>query len=261
MNIEILQTRRKKLIEKLENNEMVVIFASAEPKYPRYFLQEKNFFYLTNLEIPNAILILAKQKNKTFSQLFIERNDPKMAVWIGEKMTPSQAGEISGIKRISYLDEFENSFTNIANTRKKCYLNYKKTQRDQPLCRAKVFTKNIKEHFPYLIFDSVDELIRSLRECKDEWEIKQLQKAIDITGKGIEKIMKNAIPGMMEYELEALLNYEAQRNGLRHMGFKSIIASGKNAATLHYEENNCKIGEKDLILLDVGTACNNYSAD
>ncbi len=53
----------------------------------------------------------------------------------------------------------------------------------------------------------------------------------------------------------------SQKAGLRHLGFKSIIASGKNAATLHYESNNSKIGKNDLVLLDVGASCNNYSAD
>ncbi|MCK4653865.1 MAG: M24 family metallopeptidase, partial [Candidatus Cloacimonetes bacterium] len=60
---------------------------------------------------------------------------------------------------------------------------------------------------------------------------------------------------------EALLIYEARKNGIKHMAFKPIIASGKNAATLHYEKNNSKIGKNDLVLLDVGASYNNYSAD
>ncbi|HQB98035.1 MAG TPA: M24 family metallopeptidase, partial [Candidatus Cloacimonadota bacterium] len=96
---------------------------------------------------------------------------------------------------------------------------------------------------------------------KSEWEIMQLQKAIDVTGKGILDIWENAQAGMMEYELEAMLFYRIQRSGLKHWGFAPIIASGINAATLHYEKNDCQIGTNDLVLMDVGASYMNYSAD
>ncbi|MDN5354177.1 MAG: Xaa-Pro aminopeptidase [Candidatus Cloacimonadota bacterium] len=261
MDIDLLQTRREKLAENLNNNEMLVIFAASEPTYPRYFLQEKNFFYLTNLEIPKAILLIAKSNNKTSINLFVERNDPTLTVWIGEKMSPQEAAEISGIKKVAFTDDFEKTFQALASNMKKCYFNYKKSSLEEPLDRAKQFISKIKDYFPALSYGSIDELMRPLRERKDEWEIEQLQTAIDATAKGIETIMKNAKMGMMEYELEALLNYEALSRGLHHMGFKSIVAAGHNAATLHYSDNNCEIGKDDLVLLDVGAACKNYSAD
>ena len=66
---------------------------------------------------------------------------------------------------------------------------------------------------------------------------------------------------MMEYELEAILQFEVTRNGLKHMGFKPIVAAGGNAAILHYEQNDSKIRKDEMVLLDVGAACNGYSAD
>lgn len=261
MSIDLLQTRRKKLAENLHNNEMLVIFAAPEPVYPRYFLQEKNFYYLTNLEIPNAIFMLAKKNNKTIVQLFIERNDPQMVVWVGEKMSLEKAAKISGIDKVTYTDQFEKSYLATASNMKKCYFNYKFTILQEPLDKAKQFINQTRAHLPALSYDNIYELIRPLREKKDKWEIEQLRTAIDATANGIDSIMKKAKAGMMEYELEALLNYEALKTGLRHMGFKSIVAAGHNAATLHYIDNNCEIGKNDMVLLDVGAACNNYSAD
>ena len=66
---------------------------------------------------------------------------------------------------------------------------------------------------------------------------------------------------MKEFELEAILQYHIIKNGLKHQGFVPIIAAGKNATTLHYIRNDSKIGNNELVLLDVGAACNNYSAD
>ena len=46
-----------------------------------------------------------------------------------------------------------------------------------------------------------------MREIKEQYEIDLIQKAIDITIKGIESIMKNAKAGMMEYEMEAYFDF------------------------------------------------------
>lgn len=44
-------------------------------------------------------------------------------------------------------------------------------------------------------------------------------------------------------------------------GFDPIIASGKNAATLHYTKNNQSLNKDSLVLLDIGTKVNGYASD
>ena len=88
-----------------------------------------------------------------------------------------------------------------------------------------------------------------------------MQRAIDVTGKGIMDIWESAQVGMYEYELEAMLFYRIQKTGLKHWGFTPIIAAGENAATLHYDKNECQITSGQLVLMDVGADYMNYSAD
>ncbi len=261
MDTKILNRRREKLAKQLNNNEITIVFAASPPEYPRYFLQNNNFLYLTGLEIPNAILILSKEKEKNVCMLFIERGIPEREVWEGKKMTTEESKQISGIEKILYLDEFDRIISFALLNKKKCFINGIQTSLNSVLNKQQNFIKQVRDKFPKLLFDDISEIILPLRTVKNGWEIKQLQKAIDITGTGIKSIIKKAKPGMMEYELEAILQYEITRKGLRHMGFKPIIASGGNAATLHYEQNNSSIGKNDLVLLDVGAACNNYCAD
>ena len=261
MNTKLLIKRRNKLGKGLDVADIVIIFASSMPDYPRYFLQDNNFLYFTGLDIPDAVFVLRKLKNKIYSELFIERGIPEREVWEGKKLSREKAKEISGIDIISYLDEFERKINLHLNGSKKCFVNTGDGDISEPLNKRQVFVKKVRERFSHILFADISGLIRPLRTIKEKWEISQLQKAIDITGDGIKTIMEKAKPGMMEYELEAILNYEANRNGLRHMAFNSIIASGANAATLHYESNNSRIGKNEMVLLDVGAACNNYSAD
>jgi Xaa-Pro aminopeptidase len=124
-----------------------------------------------------------------------------------------------------------------------------------------MWIQTLRSHFPHLIFDGLGKIVTPLRSVKEPWEIEQLQKAIDITGQGIRKIMDNSRVGMMEYTLESMLYNEMLSNGFRHWGFRPIVAAGHNATTLHYEENDCKVENNTLVLLDVGAACNGYSAD
>jgi Xaa-Pro aminopeptidase len=261
MNIKLLNQRREKLNEQLKDNEIIIVFAASQSDYPRYFLQDRNFMYFSGLDISDAVFAQRRMSGKSTSFLFIERGIPEMEVWEGKKLSKQEAQKISGIKNVSYLDEFERKMGFFLNGMKNSFINLNDTNLTTPLNKQQVFAKKISEKFPAIQVQDAMEKISPLRAKKDKWEIKQLQKAIDVTGLGVESIREQAAAGMMEYELEAILGYEAKRHGLRHMGFHPIIASGVNAATLHYHQNNCKIGKNDLILLDVGAACNGYSAD
>jgi len=261
MNVKLLNKRRDNLNNQLKDNEIVIIFAASQSSYPRHFLQDKNFAYFCGLDIPDAVFVQRKINGKSNSGIFIERGIPEIEVWQGKKLTKEEAKKTSGFENVFFLDEFERKIRLFLNGMKSCFINYNSANMTDPLNKQQLFAQKVRERFPSIQLDNAMQKISPLRAKKDKWEIKQIQKAIDVTGMGIESIRQQAVAGMMEYELEAILGYEAKRHGLRHMGFHPIIASGLNAATLHYNQNNGKIGRNDLILLDVAAACNGYSAD
>jgi Xaa-Pro aminopeptidase len=261
MNKKTLNKRRENLLNQMKDNEMIVIFANSQPSYPRYFLQENNFLYFTGLNIPEAVFVQKRINGRAQSAVFIERGIPEMEVWEGNKMTKEEASNISDIKAVSFLDEFNRKMQYYLSEVEKCYVNSLGGNLANTLNKQKLFIQKAKEHFPQISANDAMKLVSNLRAVKDKDEIKQLQKAIDITGLGIGSIRKQAKAGMMEYELEAILKYEANRNNPKHMSFHPIIASGVNAATLHYHQNYSKIGKNDLVLLDVGAAYNSYCAD
>ena len=88
-----------------------------------------------------------------------------------------------------------------------------------------------------------------------------MKKAIEITQEGIENMIDNIKPGMMEYEIEAYFDFTLKKNGIYEKAFKTIAASGKNATILHYVENNCRAEDGDLILFDLGAQYKYYNAD
>ncbi len=259
MNSETYTRRREKLNGILDNNSMILLFASIDEHIS--FVQNKNFFYFTGLEIPEAILCIIKRDGKISASLFIERSIPERIVWDGEKMNKDTAMELSGIAKIFYLDELERVLLGELFDLHTMFIEIQSLQTDQPLTRSLHYAELLRLRYPQIKIESLRNIMGQLRLVKEESEIKEMKRAIEVTGHGLKRVFQEARAGMYEYQLEAMLNYELYDNGLRNWGFKPIIAGGGNAVTLHYSQNNQKISRGSLVLVDVGALCNNYSAD
>ncbi len=132
--------------------------------------------------------------------------------------------------------------------------------RDQVL-RSRVPEILKQEGAPEGLMKDIGPSMSEMRVCKDDYEVRMLQKAVDITGLGISEVLGACRPGMYEFEIEALLEYVWRRNGSPMPGFESIVGSGENAVTLHYSANNRKMEDGDLLLMDLGAEYGYYTAD
>lgn len=261
MNAELTKPRREKLAMAMEANQLTIVFAKMEQEGIEKYTQDNHFLYLTGLNIPDAAFCMLKTKEKTIEYLFIQRGIPEKEVWDGKKMTKEEAGLISGIQSVSYLDEFYASLSSICQMVNKIWSNIGSPMLNRPLSYAMYMLQPIRNIYSNIDIENLNNIIRPIRSVKSDWEIEQMQKAIDLTGLGISEVIKQAKAGMMEYELEAILYYQMQKNGVQNWGFAPIVASGINATTLHYKQNNCKLDTDDIVLMDVGASYSNYSAD
>ena len=96
---------------------------------------------------------------------------------------------------------------------------------------------------------------------KNDEEASSLRRACHLTAEGHIEAMKFTKPGMYEYQVQAALEYYWRLRGSRRNGYPSILASGANACILHYEENDSRIGEDDLVLIDAAAEVDGYSSD
>jgi len=262
MNAEITVPRREKIFSSLNDKEAIILFAAEEAQLEK-FKQDNDFLYLTGLEIPEAIYFAYNNRNLVTEMLFIQRSDPEKAIWTGTRMSREEAAKISGLDlvKIHYLDEFLEILSAYCPIISKIWANIGIQELDKPPSRQLFKLSPIRKRYPNIIIESIETLITPFRKVKEEWELQQLQRAIDITGKAIMDVLEKAEPAMMEYELEAIMFYRLQRMGVKQWGFAPIVGSGINAATLHYEKNECQIENGEVVLMDVGASYLNYSAD
>ncbi len=258
---------RKKLTDQLPAESTAILFAgqapykSADERYP--FTPNRNFYYLTGINRQNIILVMKKTETSVEETLFIEKADPVMEKWIGASLTKEEAQNLSGIKSISYLESFETSMarTFFAESVKNVYLDLERRVWSEAQTKAFSFAKHLQEHYPHLAIQNAYPLITELRVFKTEEEVQKIKEAISITKEGIYNVLRNVKAGMMENQLEAHFDFVLKSSGVKDFAFHTILASGKNATILHYEDNDSKINDGDLILLDLGSQKDYYNAD
>jgi Xaa-Pro aminopeptidase len=104
-------------------------------------------------------------------------------------------------------------------------------------------------------------VVDSLRLVKDADELARLQTAVDISALGHIAAMQAAHPGIWEYEIEAVLEGTFRRHGADRVGYPSIVGSGPNSTTLHYDVNRRQTQDGDLVVMDAGAEWGQYTAD
>jgi Xaa-Pro aminopeptidase len=236
---------------------------SADGTMP--FQQHRDIFYLSGVDQEESILVLfpSAKDPKHREVLFLRETNETIAIWEGEKLTKQAAFEVSGIKTVYWLSQFDTIFKNLMAEAELIYFNTNEHLRanTEVETREDRFIKKCKADYPAHQVAKSAPILHELRAVKEAEELELMQTACNITDKGLRRLLGFIQPGVWEYEIEAELAHEFLRNRSKGFAYTPIIASGKNACVLHYIENNqiCKDG--DVILMDFGAEYANYASD
>ena len=260
---------RKKFTEKMQPKSMAIFNSndiypvSSDSTLP--FAQHRDIFYLSGVDQEESILLIFPDAYKEEHReiLFLRETNEHIAIWEGEKLTKEKATEVSGVKSVFWLSDFDRIFYNLMNEAENIYLNKNEHYRAvlEVQTREDRFIERVKKEFPLHEILRSNPILQHLRSVKEPEEIALMQKACDITEKGIRRLLNFIKPDVWEYEIEAELIHEFIKNRSKGFAYTPIIASGNNANVLHYIANNMQCKDGDLILLDVGAEYANYSSD
>ena len=267
MKADFFKCNRARLLEKIKDNSIVILFAGNAPKktadeaYP--FTPNRNFYYSTGISEENHILVMSKINGTTKTTLFIKDIDLDLERWVGKSIRKEEATEISGIEDVKFKSQFESDIHRQLCLKEEInlYLDLERDSISSSVSIAHEFAQNIVSKYPQVMIKNVFSIFGELRLVKSEEEVDNIKKAISITIEGIEALMKNSKPGMKEYQLESYFDFVCKNNGVKDLAFKTIAAAGKNAATLHYVSNDAELKDGDLIQFDLGAQYNFYNAD
>jgi len=88
-----------------------------------------------------------------------------------------------------------------------------------------------------------------------------LRRAGQLSARGLCEAMRATRPGVMEYQLAALLHYHYLAGGARDASYPAIVGGGKNAFHGHYNANTAPLKDGDLVLVDCAPDYHNYTSD
>ena len=258
---------RKKLYESIPVNSLVVSYAGVpihtnEDDYYNFEVNSQ-YFYLTGLEREGTAFLALKTEEKTIEMLFIEEPDEFNERWTGKMPTKEEVREISGIETVQYVDALDGMIGRFMGRYRvdQVYFDLFRCQMndlpDYNFVKAQEFMKL----YPAVLLKDLHTAAAPLREVKDAEEVDKVRKAVDITRQGLEFVMKNLKPGMMEYQVQADFEYTCRRLGAKKQAFPTIAGSGLNGCMMHYGTNHCEVKDGTLILLDLGAKFENYCSD
>ena len=269
LNPEIFVTNRKRFVEKMKPKSIAIFVSNDE--VPRNgdaiytFQQNSDLYWLSGIEQEDSMVILFPDNpDKKYREvLVLVRPNELKEKWDGKRLRKEEATAISGIQTIVWLDSLDGLLQPWIHLADNVYLYSNENDRKANLLRSRDyrFIDEMKSRYPLHQYERAAKVMKSLRAIKTPLEIEVVKKAVAITGKTFERVMKFMKPGVMEYEIEAEIVHSFLSQRAAGEAYGSIIASGDRARTLHYVSNNQECKDGELVLMDFGALYGGYAAD
>ncbi len=271
--------RRAKLMEKIPDGVAVILGAQPLASYYDYH-QNNDFFYLCGVEAPNAVLILDGARKRTALVFTATERDLRNEGLSTDILKNPQ--EVTGVDMVLPAERLTDILGALAAQSKVIYTEFKPEelmreaafekfmtlQRNMVLnpwdgrqTREGQFIKLLKERFPAVEVKDCSPMIWELRTIKSPAEIEVMRKAARIGVKASNAIMRATRPGMYEYELAAVWEYVAKKEGAEELAYNIIISSGENHPYVHYYKHDRLLKDGDFLVVDAGPVVNQYVTD
>jgi Xaa-Pro aminopeptidase len=269
--------RRARVLQKIGDGVAVMQGATETSSYEK-FRQSNQFYYLTGVETPRAILVLDGRAKST--TLYLNPTNEQMERSEGPLLGPGAAAEqLTGIEHVLPRAAFDTAAaafagrTVYATVRGETVLmgtpdralSHARAREADPwdvqTSREAWFHTKIAEKAPGVTFENLDTLLDEMRMIKSPREIALLRESSRIAGLTMMEAMRSAEPGMYEYEIEAIGDYLFKKNNAMGPAYFGLVASGKNAAWPHYHAAQAQMQAEDLVLFDYAPDFHYYTSD
>ena len=271
--------RRAKLMQKIGDG-LAIIQGTAETGNALKFRQNNQFYYLTGVEVPRAILLVDGRTKK--STLFLPPRDERKERSEGPVLVPGpEAVKLTGMDAVEARETFEAALTAAASLKRAAYLPLRpevlggasvsdprarwaasaSDPWDGGKSRETLFVEKVKAKAPLLDVQDLDPVIDALRFYKSPREIALIRESTRIAGLTMMESMRSARAGMYEYEIEAIGDYIFKVHNAQGAAYFALVAAGTNSAYPHYHAAQTQTKDGDLILFDYAPDYKYYASD
>jgi Xaa-Pro aminopeptidase len=262
--------RRMMLQTKLPADGVLIALGAQEPSQDYVsFQQAPSFYYLTGFKEPDAALVMIKKGGQIISStIFVRPRQPSREVWTGTRLGADGIWEMSGI-RGRPTNELWPVLDSLARAGQSFHVVGELGVRDDgeegptrvTRTADEQLVDRLKRLHPGVSIAIANDQVEQMRGTKSLAELALIRQAVDITVRAQKEAMAALRDGMNEFEIQALIEYTFRRNGADRPSFSTIVGSGPNSTTLHYNADDRFIGANDLVVMDIGASYKGYAAD
>jgi len=266
-SIPFTKIRREKLSKQYPDSRLIFPSGSLKVRsndsdYP--FRAHSAYSWFTGIVasdcVPDSIFVMEPNGSGHDALLFIHPRSPRDSdefykntrygeFWVGRRMTLEETETKYALKvqQIESIEEF------LANKKETLVIRGEDKNIDQ------LVVENEEMEKEFLNFTSL------MRIVKDQYEIDEMQKAIDASVRGFADMVR-VFPAATsvargERVIESAFYGRARLEGNEN-GYPSIVAAGAHACVLHWIKNDGDVLLGDLILIDAGVEVeSHYTAD
>jgi Xaa-Pro aminopeptidase len=266
-NAAIFADRRKRFIDAIGPGSVAIMpsapVAVRSGDVEFIYRQDNDFYYLTGFAEPESVALFVPDAAEQFI-LFVRPRDKERETWTGRRAGLEGAVADFGANQAFALDDLDSVLRRHLDKVDRIYyplgINERMNARILELLRAAQAMRPRLGTGPHALLDP-RELIHEARLLKRPEELAAMRDAIAISADAHKAAMRTARGGMMEWQVEATVDYTFRSRGAAGPSYPSIIASGPNAATLHYINNDREMRTGELLLIDAGCEYGFYASD
>jgi len=274
---DVYRERRRRLAESLGGGTIVMWGAGDDRGYGDVgtFRQSSDFFYLTGVELPNAIMVARPAEE--FDALFLPPRNPNVERWTGPKFGPGEeAAEALGFDEVLSTDSSEI----VLDARRRpvpgfegrlhawlgeadavLWTDYPAVSASAVLPPTHRLVAQLRDRLTSFEVRDLGGVLTNLRLIKSESEVTLLRKAMEATMAGQRAAASAISPGVSEGTVDGVVYAAFRAHGAEGLSFPSIVGCGYNATTLHYDQNVGTCVEGELVVVDVGARYGYYCGD
>ena len=267
MNSKEFARRRRQLMRMVGSGGIAILPAAPVSTRSRdvehRYRQDSDFYYLTGFAEPEAVAVLVPGRASGEFLLFCRERDATKEQWDGGRAGQDGAVQDFGADDAFPIDDIDEILPGVMESCSRVY--YTMGMYSEFDSRIADWVNSLRSglsrgvHTPQE-FVALDHLLHDMRLYKSRAEIAAMRRSAKVAVAAHKRAMRTTRPGMFEYEIEAEFFHEFRRNNA-WASYSPIVGGGRNACTLHYVDNNARLEDGDLLLIDAGCELDYYASD
>ena len=190
--------------------------------------------------------------------LFIPPLEPDEVIWSGLPLSAEEALRRYDVDDVQWTTEVNSFLARVSSS--------SSSSSSRSPSTVWAIDKHVSDEITFLNFDikdmtSLKEAIDECRVRKDDYEVALVRRANDISAAAHTAVLRSLARSTNERELQASFIQTCIAQGCREQAYQPVVASGENAATLHYVKNDESLHGRLNLLLDAGGEYHCYAAD